>query len=110
MKESMAAAAQLVEVTPVQVYLLPPVGDHLPPLSCRNRQHSGVFFGPTCWGECMPFAVQLSTPRILSTSDARSRLPPRASAWVTKSRAADQAKTPKKDGLAPGFTCCRYFR
>ena len=85
-------------VVPAQVYLVPPTGFHLPPLSWRNRQQSPVLLVPTCCGRVMPLAVQLSALRSASISVARLSLPPRATDCSTNSRAADHEKTPKKVG------------
>src|SRR3954454_18232745 len=89
-------------LVPAQVYLVPPTGDQVPPLSWMNRQQSPVRLLPTCWGACMPLAVQLSVLLSTSTSVARLSFPPRPIAFSTNSRAADHEKTPKKVGDTPG--------
>src|SRR3954451_19924222 len=109
MKEPMVAAPQPL-VVPAQRYLLPPTGFHAPPSSWMNRQQSPVRLEPTCCGAVMPLAVQLSVFFRASTSVDRLRPPPSAAAFSTNSRAADQEKTPKKLGSAPGLTCCSQLR
>src|SRR4051812_39884470 len=108
MKELMVASPQPV-VVPAHMYLVPPTGFHAPPSSWMNRQQSPVRLEPTCCGEVIPLAVQLSVFFSASMRVCRLRLPPRAAAFSTNSRAADQEKTPKKLGSAPGLTCCSQF-
>src|SRR5687768_13458523 len=100
MKELTVCLPQPV-VVPTQVYLVPPTGFQVPPLSWMNRQQSPVRLDPTCCGAVMPLAVQLSVLRSASMSVGRLSLPPSAIDFSTNSRAADHEKTPKKEGSAP---------
>src|SRR3954468_1612249 len=109
MKELMVAPPQPL-VVPAHMYLVPSTGFHVPPSSWMNRQQSPVCFDPTCCGAVMPLAVQLSVLPSASMSVCRLRAPPSAAAFSTNSRAADQEKTPKNDGSAPGLTCCSQLR
>src|SRR3954452_21774516 len=105
MKELMVSPPQPL-VVPAHMYLVPSTGFQVPPESWRKRQQSPVCFEPTCWGAVIPLAVQLSVLLSASMRVSRLRVPPRAAAFSTNSRAADQENTPKKDGSAPGLTCC----
>src|SRR3954447_868233 len=101
---------QPTEVVPLHWYFVPPTGFHLPLSSLMNRQHGDACLAPTGCGACMPFAVQSLTPLRLEASALLVSLPPSWVACWTKSRAADQAKSPKNEGVAPGFTCWSQLR